>query len=75
MPVWQLFVVRRALDLFAAQAAGKTSRRQREPTALVAAGSTIIDSVDQLERHFVPLLKGLIGLACCDRLTKSARAA
>jgi hypothetical protein len=57
MPVWQLFVVRRALDLFAAQAAGKTSRRQREPTALVAAGSTIIDSVDQLERHFVPLLK------------------
>jgi hypothetical protein len=58
MPVWQLFVVRRALDLFAAQAAGKTSRRQREPTALVAAGSTIIDSVDQLERHFVPLLKG-----------------
>jgi hypothetical protein len=36
----------------------QTSRRQREPTALVAAGSTIIDSVDQLERHFVPLLKG-----------------
>jgi hypothetical protein len=35
---------------------GKTSRWEREPTGLLAAGSTIIDNVDQLEDRFIPLL-------------------
>ncbi len=36
---------------------GKTSRWQREPTGLLAADSTIIDNVDQLEGRFIPLLR------------------
>ena len=36
---------------------GGGSRWQAKPTAVVAAGSPIIDNVDQLEQRFVPLLK------------------
>jgi hypothetical protein len=36
---------------------GKTSRWQREPNRLLAAGSDIIDNVHGLERNFIPLLE------------------
>jgi hypothetical protein len=35
---------------------GKTSRWGGEPSGVLAAGSTIIDNTDRLERHFIPVL-------------------